>query len=63
MDHAQEKIAVARIAVVQLAVVQLAVQPAHQDDAEMDIQAAGNEDKEGAVVQEARLEVDLVQMT
>lgn len=58
MDHAQEKIAVARIAV-----VQLAVQPAHQDDAEMDIQAAGNEDKEGAVVQEARLEVDLVQMT
>lgn len=50
-------------AVAQTAVEQLAVQPAHQDDAETDIQAAGNEDKQGAVAMEARLEAELVQMT
>lgn len=59
MDRAQ-----GTIAVVHTAVVQLAVQPEHRDDAEMDTQVAGNEDKQGAVVQKAHsAEPDLVQTT
>lgn len=43
--------------------VQFAVLPAHQDVAEMDIQAAENENKQAPAVQEGHLEPDLVQTT